>query len=654
MRVFCFLWILGSINLYAQEIPQTTLQDTVVVTASRVETPLGKTPAKGTIISQEEIMLSGAENISDLLSKKLPFYTKESPGFTGTLWIGGMKSEDSAPSVFGKVLILINGHPAGTGNLSHIPFTAIERIEVLEGPLSTLYGSGALSGVVNIITQKKQPQKNILANIALGSFSFQKAEVKADFFLPNIFYAVLQGGIESQKDYKIPGNHTYQNTGYNKQQAYAGFTVPLPTGFIEGSLAYLRAKDIGNPSTFATNDLDDYSEVDYFNLDTRWQHFWNSGELQVLGYINNNKALNVGLGPNAWDNWQFNQKLLETGLFTMVKQTFHFLEVKVGANGHGAFLSKQSETGSYNEPKTQSFTLGTFGEVAWEPLSNLIVSVGARYDFIALALKDSQGITFAGGKKNKNLNFASLRAGVSYLKDFWIFKVSGGNGFTAPNVLQLTGNYTGPWGDYQGNPHLDPEKSWALQASGGIMAQHSLLFSYHRQKINNRIASTPYEFGLPTTYINQKEVILENLGLEGKLVWQNKKSLWNASLNLRSVYYTQLKDKETKKNLPYLPRFKTTLGGFLSYHNLAFLSVEGVYTGTFTDGFSQKKLGKTFSCDVGLKALPFGFFLDQSHLNNLSIEFKILNLTNEKIVWVDGYPLPQRNYKISFEYNFPF
>ena len=121
MRVFCFLWILGSINLYAQEIPQTTLQDTVVVTASRVETPLGKTPAKVTIISQEEIMLSGAENISDLLSKKLPFYTKESPGFTGTLWIGGMKSEDSAPSVFGKVLILINGHPAGTGNLSHIP-----------------------------------------------------------------------------------------------------------------------------------------------------------------------------------------------------------------------------------------------------------------------------------------------------------------------------------------------------------------------------------------------------------------------------------------------------------------------------------------------------------------------------------------------------
>lgn len=657
MRVFCFLWVFVSVYGYSQSTEQenlpTTLKETIVVTASRVATSLGETPAKVTLLSKEEIQLSGADNLLDLLAKKLPFYLKESPGSLSTLWVGGMKSDDSAPSLFGRVLILINGHPAGAGNLSHIPFTAIEKIEVLEGPLSTLYGSGALSGVVNIITQKKQPTKNIQAKIALGSFSYQKAEIKTDFFVPNVFYAVLQGGIESQKDYKIPSNHTYHNTGYKKQQAYAGFTIPLNSGLIEGSLAYLRSRDIGNPNVFESNDLDDYSEMDYFNFDTRYQHFWQGGEFQALGYMNNNQHLSVGLGANPWDNWQLNQKLLETGLFLMGKQKYHSFDFKLGLSADGAFLKKQSETGDYNEPKTQSFILGSFLEAQYQPFSNLVFLLGSRYDFIALAMKDSKGITFNGGKEHKNLNFFSFRAGMSYFKDIFVLKASGGNGFTLPNVLQLAGNYTGPWGDYEGNPNLKPEQSLAFQLSGGVMAKHSLLFSYQIQRVKNRIATTPYIFGLPTTYINQKEAVIENLGIEGKLAWQNKKNPLKAFVNLRGAYYTRFKDKETQKNLPYLPKIKINLGGVLEYTNWGGINLDGVYTGEFIDGWSQKKLGKTFSLDLGFFTTPF-YFLAPLPIQHLGVEFKITNLTNTALLWVDGYPMPCRNYQVSFTFKHPF
>jgi outer membrane cobalamin receptor len=325
--------------------------ETVVVTASRLGVAFGKTPAKVTLLSQEEIQSSGAQSLSELISKKLPFYVKESPGLTGILWVGGMKSDDSAPSLFSRVLILINGHPAGSGNLDRLPFSAVERIEVLEGPASALYGSGALSGVVNIITRKKNPQRQINASAGIGSFDFQKAGFSADFSLPEIFYGVIAGGAESRGDYQTQTGQTYRNTGYEKNQAYAGFFFLLPSGFIESSFSYLQGKKIGNPGTLAANDPDDYSEILHFNFDARWRHFWQGGEVQASGYWVSDEALNVGKDPNPSYNWKLNQTLSESGLSLMARQTLAAFEIRMGASGDLALLSKQSETGSYNEPK---------------------------------------------------------------------------------------------------------------------------------------------------------------------------------------------------------------------------------------------------------------------------------------------------------------
>jgi hypothetical protein len=188
-----------------------------------------------------------------------------------------------------------------------------------------------------------------------------------------------------------------------------------------------------------------------------------------------------------------------------------------------------------------------------------------------------------------------------------------------------------------------------------MIAQHSLVFSYQIQSIQNRIAATPYIFGVPTSYVNQKKALLENLGIEGKINFgQWIDSHITGLLTARGVYYLRYQDEQTQKNLPYLPEWKGVFGLSAGLKNLFSLGFEGVYSGEFTDGFTQKKLGNTFSLDSKVAFTPFDFWSKDSIFNGLAFEFQVKNLTNQKLVWVDGYPMPGRSFEAGFSYRYPF
>lgn len=134
-----------------------TLLDTTVVTASRLEEPADASVRAVSVITREQIERSGARDVAELL-RRLPgvqIGRNGGPGQQTSLFLRGTASD--------HVLVLIDGVPVqsattGATAFQHIDPETIERIELVRGPASTLYGSSAIGGVIQIFTRKGTSQ----------------------------------------------------------------------------------------------------------------------------------------------------------------------------------------------------------------------------------------------------------------------------------------------------------------------------------------------------------------------------------------------------------------------------------------------------------------------------------------------------------------
>jgi len=150
-----------------QENSEAQTDETVVVTGTRTEMPLGDSPVAAEVITRSEIESSGAEDLAGLL--------EEHPGvdlvrsYLGT----GIRLQGLEPE---HVLILVNGKrvlgaKGGVIDLSRYSVESIERVEIVKGPSSALYGSDAMGGVINIITRKSQGPLALQFHARAGAFS---------------------------------------------------------------------------------------------------------------------------------------------------------------------------------------------------------------------------------------------------------------------------------------------------------------------------------------------------------------------------------------------------------------------------------------------------------------------------------------------------
>ena len=151
--------------------------DTIVVTASRTETPLNQVSSSITVITAEDIENSNQSTVAGLLRDVggLSIAQNGGPGKNASVFLRGAESA--------YTLFLIDGveindpmSPGRSFSPAHLSVDQIERIEVLYGSQSTLYGSDAIAGVVNIITRRGEGSPKIGASIeggALGTFRAQ-------------------------------------------------------------------------------------------------------------------------------------------------------------------------------------------------------------------------------------------------------------------------------------------------------------------------------------------------------------------------------------------------------------------------------------------------------------------------------------------------
>jgi len=186
----------------------------IIATASRWEEPVELVTQDVTIISREDIEKKGVPFVADLLRLQpdLQLVQNGGPGTNATLLMRGGGGNQTLVMVDG---IKFNSPSTGSADLSGLLTSDVERIEILKGPQSTLYGSEAMAGVVNIITKKGAGKPKAILNVEGGSFATVKTA--GSFFggTDNTNYRLSAtwfdtDGIPIAKNGSVPKGYIYQ------------------------------------------------------------------------------------------------------------------------------------------------------------------------------------------------------------------------------------------------------------------------------------------------------------------------------------------------------------------------------------------------------------------------------------------------------------
>ena len=303
-----------SVNAYAADVTAatdtpTTAASTEVngapeshvinVTANRMALLNLDTPAAMDVITDKDIMNSGAKNAFDAVNM-VPGITSFSYGASG-LEYGAMDSRVNIRGLERGSLILVNGVPMnlnGKGGLSSIPTGSIARIEVLKGAASALYGSDAMSGVVNVIT-KTPTKEGGSATIGVGNMGSQT--YKINYGTPRFLIGIERGFFGKQDpstpvrtdSVSHPRGYEYY-TARDKGNSLGIFMsgklsdkVTLNFSRFEGKSAYAQLSTESNATnrnrhstTYAYNDSKNNASLIYKDGNTTGTLFYNDRDLK--------------------------------------------------------------------------------------------------------------------------------------------------------------------------------------------------------------------------------------------------------------------------------------------------------------------------------------------------------------------------------------
>lgn len=303
-----------SVHAYAVDVTATTDTPTTVasteangaseshvinVTANRMALLDLDTPAAMDVITDKDIMNSGAKNAFDAVNM-VPGITSFSYGASG-LEYGAMDSRVNIRGLERGSLILVNGVPMnlnGKGGLSSIPTGSIARIEVLKGAASALYGSDAMSGVVNVIT-KTPTKEGGSATIGVGNMGSQT--YKINYGTPRFLIGIERGFFGKQDpstpvrtdSVDHPRGYEYY-TARDKGNSLGIFMsgklsdkVTLNVSRFEGKSAYAQLSTESNATnsnrhstTYAYDDSKNNASLIYKDRNTTGTLFYNDRDLK--------------------------------------------------------------------------------------------------------------------------------------------------------------------------------------------------------------------------------------------------------------------------------------------------------------------------------------------------------------------------------------
>jgi len=397
--------------------------DTVFVTANKSERQIKNISVPISIINSKTIIQSGNTRLSDVL--------REQTGITLTSGFGaGVQLQGLNPDY---TIILIDGEPligrtAGVLDLNRIAVGNIKKIEIVKGPSSSLYGSEAMAGVINIITDKSS-NNSISTNIRYGSYNTTDG---------NIAIAKKLNKIQSQTFYNY-----YSTDGFSvRPNSNKRFITPISRSTFTQNLKYNLSEKTIIDGSFRYNQERIKSIIAVANNGTTIYSNGSEKNNDVNGSIVLNHQFNANLKTKLntyYTQFESSQDLLTLSgspyndyfkqIFKRVEnQTEWKLNKYINSTFGFGWVGEQVNSSRYdNVDSAKNNTIKyLYNQWEWNDGKKIVANAGFRFD--------------------ENKNFASaLSPKLSFLYKLNSkirFKLSAGRGFKAPDFRQLYLNFT--------------------------------------------------------------------------------------------------------------------------------------------------------------------------------------------------------------------
>ncbi|MDO9269759.1 MAG: TonB-dependent receptor [Methylobacter sp.] len=593
-------------QLHAQETPQN-LPD-LVVTATRTETAKNQLAAAATVYTRKDIERLQAKTLPELLSGTTGIDIVQSGGYgkDTNIYMRGTNSD--------HVLVLIDGIKigsvtSGTTPFQFIPIDQVERVEIIRGPQSSLYGSEAIGGVIQIFTRKggREDKPSVTLDAGGGSYDTYRASGAVSGKWKNSWYTLASSQFGSQ--------------GFNSRQPIPGrFGVNQPDK--DGYLNTALNARLGHR-------FDNNTEVEAFFMRAEGKSEFDGNFQNKTEFVE--QTVGTTAGMNILDNWRSILRLGQSrdegdnfapdgtfaSRFSSTRWNASWLNEVALSDDHQLIigsdyrLDQVDSSTIYNE--TSRYDAGIFTELHSRILDDHFINASVRGD-----KNEAFGDQLTG-------NFGWRYNGNHGISPFASF----GNAFKAPTFNQLY--YPG-----FGNPSLKAEQSTSFEA--GVAGDHDWLQwelrGYHTN-IDNLIVTVTN----PVTFLSSAENIgkAQIDGIEAEIGTQLMG--WNSKLNMNLL---SPKNRETNARLPR--RAEKTLSYDLSRSIGQFDLGANVLAQSdrFDDALNRTKVAGYVTVDLRTAY----------HLNkNWMLSAKLNNLLDKQYQTINTYNTADRNFFLSIHYN---
>lgn len=605
--------IFGSLLLTGFNAPlqaQETVQNLpdLVVTATRTETAKNQLAAAATVYTRQDIERLQAKTLPELLSGSTGIDIVQTGGYgkDTNMYMRGTNSD--------HVLVLIDGIKvgsvtSGTTPFQFIPIDQVERVEIIRGPQSSLYGSEAIGGVIQIFTRKggQDEKPSLTLDAGGGSYDSYRASGTVSGKWQNNWYSL--------------GSSQFGSQGFNSRQPTPGlFGVNQPDkdGYLNTAL-----------NARAGHRFDNNAEVEAFFMHAEGKTEFDGNFQNKTEFVE--QSVGATASMNIVDNWR---SILRFGQSRDDADNFA---------PNGAFASKFNST---------RWNASWLNEVALSDDHKLVVGSDYRLDQVDSSTLYNETSRYDAGiftelhsrlwdnhffnasvRGDKNEAFGEQvtgNFGWRYNGDYGISPFAGfGNAFKAPTFNQLY--FPG-----FGNASLKPEQSTSFEA--GLAGDHEWLQwelrGYHTNIDNLIVAVTN-----PITFFSTAENVgkAQIDGIEAEIGthimdWNNK-----LSMNLMSP-------KNRESNMRLQRRSDKTLSYDLSrsFGQLDLGAKVLAQAGRFDDTLNQIKVAGYVTVDLR----------STYHLSkNWALSAQLNNLLDKNYQTVNTYNTADRNFFVSIHYN---
>lgn len=584
----------------------------IVITAAKIEQRYEDLPVNVNIVEGSSIQDSGAGEISAVLDKlpALNIINYGSDGATKTAHARGLSGA--------QVLTLVDGIPVnsprdGVADFNKIDLTNIERIEILRGPASSIYGSGAMGGVINIITNdgKTFPRTMLKSlyglNDTRGIYFAHGRDLKLfDYYL-------------SHDTYKTNGHRENSDYEYHNSNLKLGVT-PKADNRLIFNYGYYTA-EVGTPGKNIAPQLEDRQETRRENFDLTWKADLTQGSDVLFKAYHNIDRLEF-IDNLARDDVDTHQTQVSGLDLQFAQKVLEAIRLTAGYNRQNYTLD------SSTSGKHDYFLNAFYVESEISPLERLKLYFGGRYD----------NYSNFGGRISPSSRFS-----------WWLndnFKLHGlyGRSFRAPTFNDLYWPrtvYPAAWGGggEEGNTKLSPEKAESYEC--GVSTYFFKVFwtdlTYFRNDAKDMIV-----WNVDNAGWWRPENISSALtqGLEANCDFMITERL-KANFNYTLLY---AKDKETKKWLIYRPRHKYNFN--FNYQT----------KGGWTFDWSSRYVTKRFVVNDNSRSLDHYWTADaaisRSFGQKWQWQISARNLFDQDYEEAEGYPMPGTEVLTSLKYEF--